>query len=72
MAKVFYTLRMFLILCAICASTSGCLALEGYAVSQPVSETPNISVSKIGRIKIEEATIFISSNNKIRIESGTA
>jgi len=46
--------------------------LHRYAVSRPVSETPNITVSKIGRIEIADATIFISSTNAVRIESGTS
>jgi hypothetical protein len=71
LAKIFHAVRIVIILFLICIAT-GCMAISRSVVSRPVSDSPNISVSNIGRMKIADAIIFISSDNHVIIEEGTS
>lgn len=57
-------------LSAVSIVLNGCLALETYIVSRPISNSPQLNISYKGRLEIEDAVIFISPTNYIKVKDG--
>lgn len=59
-----------LILSVVLAALNGCSAMSTYAVSRPISNSPQVNISNKGRLKLEDTVIFVSPTNYVLINSG--
>lgn len=60
----------FLMFSMLCAVLSSCAAVNTYIVSRPTGNSPQVDISKKGRLVIEDAVIFVSPTNYVLINSG--
>lgn len=51
-------------------AVSGCAGIATYAVSRPISESPNIDISWQGRLKLGDTMMLVSPANAIEIRGG--
>ncbi|MCR4347428.1 MAG: hypothetical protein NUV55_09555 [Sulfuricaulis sp.] len=60
----------FLMLSAFCIVLNGCVGLETYIVSSPISNSSQVDISKKGRFVLDDTVIFVSPTNYVHVNSG--